>query len=125
MLEDTNEELARCTVDVFEHSQYFADQLVRHPELLREVRRGLRRRGRGAPALWPRGTRSNCAVSFAEQMVRIQSDSVYHRVPVFKTLKRTSDLAESVIAAAYEIALREALASAPPVELRATSRPTR
>ena len=37
-------ELARCTIDVFEHSQYFADQLVRQPELLEEVRRGLRER---------------------------------------------------------------------------------
>ena len=51
---------------------------------------------------------------FREQMVRIQSDSVYHRVPVFRTLKRTSDLAESVVAAAYEIALAEALERHPP-----------
>ena len=40
-------------------------------------------------------------------MVRIQSDSVYHRVPVFKTLKRTSELAESIISAAYDIAVAE------------------
>ena len=33
MLEN-NGELARCTIDLFEHSQYFADQLVSHPELL-------------------------------------------------------------------------------------------
>jgi glutamate-ammonia-ligase adenylyltransferase len=40
-------------------------------------------------------------------MVRIQSDSVYHRVPVFRTLKRTSELAESIINAAYEMAITE------------------
>ena len=51
---------------------------------------------------------------FREQMVRIQSDSVYHRVPVFRTLKRTSELAESVIAAAYEIAIAEACCARPP-----------
>ena len=28
-------------------------------------------------------------------MVRIQSDSMYHGAPVFKTLKRTSELAQS------------------------------
>ena len=52
---------------------------------------------------------------FRQQMVRIQSDSVYHRVPVFSTLKRTSELAESIVSAAYEIALAEACASAPPL----------
>jgi glutamate-ammonia-ligase adenylyltransferase len=46
---------------------------------------------------------------FREQMVRIQSDSVYHRVPVFRTLKRTSDLAEALIEAAYEVGVTEAL----------------
>jgi glutamate-ammonia-ligase adenylyltransferase len=40
-------------------------------------------------------------------MVRIQSDSIYHGVNVYRTLKRTSDLADAVIAAAYEIALAE------------------
>lgn len=108
-----NEELARCTLDVFEHSQYFADQLVRHTELLGEVaaacgaKQG--RLGFSAPRD-PDGLRRY----FREQMVRIQSDSVYHRVPVFRTLKRTSELAESIIAAAYEIALMDACASAPP-----------
>src|ERR1700733_798666 len=35
---ENNADLARCTVDLFEHSQYFADQLVSHPELIEEVR---------------------------------------------------------------------------------------
>ncbi|MES1258167.1 MAG: glutamine-synthetase adenylyltransferase [Acidobacteriota bacterium] len=110
---ENSEELIRCTVDVFEHSQYFADQLVRHPELLLQVEEacGTRQGRTGFEA--PRDP-VRLRLFFREQMVRIQSDSLYHRVPVFKTLKRTSDLAESIIAAAYEIALREALASAPP-----------
>ena len=107
-------ELARCTLDVFEHSQYFADQLVSHTELLSEVsaacgeKQG--RLGFAAPRD-PDGLRRY----FRTQMVRIQSDSVYHRVPVFKTLKRTSELAESIVRAAYEIAVAEACASAPPL----------
>jgi len=110
MLEESlrdNEELVSCTVDVFEHSQYFADQMVRHPGLLKEVREacGTRQGRKGFEA--PRDP-IRLRLFFREQMVRIQSDSVYHRVPVFKTLKRTSDLAESIIAAAYEIALNEA-----------------
>jgi glutamate-ammonia-ligase adenylyltransferase len=55
-------------------------------------------------------------------MIRIQSDSVYHRAPVFKTLKRTSELAESIISAAYKIAVAETCDTAPP--LSATYAPT-
>ncbi len=78
---------------------------------------GLQRRARGEPGFVAPRERTVLRRFFPEQMVRIQSDSVYHRVPVFRTLKRTSDLAESVIAAAYEIAVAEALRS------RAASRP--
>jgi glutamate-ammonia-ligase adenylyltransferase len=104
---ETNRELARCTIDLFEHSAYFAGQLVRHPELLAEVeyacnaRQG--REGFSAP-LDPAGLRRY----FREQMVRIQADSVYHAAPVFKTLRRTSDLAQIVIEAAYRNALGNA-----------------
>jgi glutamate-ammonia-ligase adenylyltransferase len=106
---ESNSELARCTVDLFEHSQYFADQLVSHPGLIEEVRAACgERQGRTgfhAPRD-PDGLRR----FFRQQMVRIQSDSVYHRVSVFRTLKRTSELAESIIRAAYEIAIGEASA---------------
>jgi glutamate-ammonia-ligase adenylyltransferase len=112
---NNNDELAKCTVDLFEHSQYFADQLVRHPELLCEVEEacGTKQGRKGFVA--PREA-SELRRFFREQMVRIQSDSVYHCVPVFRTLKRTSDLAEAIIAAAYEIALAEARALAPPAD---------
>jgi len=110
---NNNDELARCTVDVFEHSQYFADQLVRHPELLREVEQACGSRQGRTGFIAPRDP-AELRRFFGEQMVRIQSDSVYHGVPVFKTLKRTSDLAEAIIAAAYEIALTEACQAAPP-----------
>ncbi len=112
MLED-NEELARGVIDVFEHSQYFADQLVRHPELLSEVEQACSARQGRTGFEAPREP-VELRRFFREQMVRIQSDSVYHRVPVFRTLKRTSDLAGSVISAAYDIALADACASAPP-----------
>ena len=110
---DDNEDLARCTIDVFEHSQYFADQLVRNPGLLREVEQACSDK-QGRIGFVAPGDPADLRRFFSEQMVRIQSDSVYHHVPVFKTLKRTSDLAESVILAAYKIALAEALESAPP-----------
>jgi glutamate-ammonia-ligase adenylyltransferase len=100
-------ELARCTIDLFEHSRYFSDQLVSHPELIDEVRLACgERQGRTgfhAPRD-PDGLRRY----FRQQMIRIQSDSVYHRVSVFRTLERTSELAESIINAAYDIAAGEA-----------------
>jgi len=34
---DHDAELRSCTLDVFNHSRYFADQLVRYPELLHEI----------------------------------------------------------------------------------------
>ena len=103
---ENDAELAKCTVDLFGHSQYFADQLVSHPDLIEEVRAACgRRQGRTgfhAPRD-PDGLRR----FFRRQMVRIQSDSVYHRVSVFRTLERTSELAESIINAAYEIAIAD------------------
>jgi [glutamine synthetase] adenylyltransferase / [glutamine synthetase]-adenylyl-L-tyrosine phosphorylase len=106
---ESNTELARCTIDLFEHSQYFADLLVSHPELIEEV----------AAAVGEKQGRTGFAAPhdadglrryFRQQMVRIQSDSVYHRVSVFKTLKRTSELAESIIRAAYQAAILDAMA---------------
>ena len=55
---------------------------------------------------------------FRQQMMRIQADSVYHACPVFRTLQRTSDLADSIVAAAYDVALEDALATAPPADPR-------
>ena len=110
---DSDEDLARCTIEVFEHSQYFADQLVRHTDLLDEVRAACGKKQGRTGFHAPRDA-DGLRRFFREQMVRIQSDSVYHRTPVFKTLKRTSELAQSVIAAAYEIAVAEACMEAPP-----------
>ena len=110
---NNNDDLSKCVVDVFEHSQYFADQLVRHPELLREVEEACGSRQGRTGFVAPRDP-ADLRRFFSEQMVRIQSDSLYHCVPVYKTLKRTSDLADAVVAAAYEIALAEACETAPP-----------
>jgi glutamate-ammonia-ligase adenylyltransferase len=110
---DSNEELSRCTIDVLEHSQYFADQLVRRPELLTEVEQACSIRQGRTGFVAPRDP-VDLRRFFREQMVRIQSDSVYHRVPVFRTLKRTSDLAEALIEAAYEVAVTEALETTTP-----------
>ncbi len=111
---ETNTEVARCVIDLFEHSQYFADQLVRHPALLAEVEWACSERQGRTGFTAPRN--AELRPYFRQQMVRIQADSVYHAVPVFRTLQRTSDLADSIVAAAYDIALEEALAATPPAD---------
>jgi glutamate-ammonia-ligase adenylyltransferase len=99
-----NAEVRACILDLFEHSNFFGDQFIRHPALIEqvEIACGARQGREGfAPPDDPSGLRR----FFREQMVRIQSDSVCHRAPIFKTLKRTSALADAVIASAYRIAV--------------------
>jgi glutamate-ammonia-ligase adenylyltransferase len=113
---ENNTEVARCTMDLFEHSRYFADQLVSHPDLLIQVGAACSA-NQGRTGFFAPQDPEELRQFFREQMVRIQSDSVYHRSPVFKTLSRTSALAESLISGAYEIAISETCVLAPPASI--------
>ena len=89
-------------LDIFEHSAHFADQLLRYPELLEEI---------GEPFQLEGGPLQDGAALrrfYRRQMLRIQCESMLGRAPIFETLGKTSVLADSVIAAAYRIALNEA-----------------
>ncbi len=114
---DSRPDVARCVIDLFEHSQYFADQLVRHPSLLWEVAQACGEKQGRTGFTAPRDA-GELRRYFRQQMVRIQADSVYHGVSVFRTLQRTSDLADSIIAAAYDVALEETLRATPPANPR-------
>ena len=99
---ESNPQLTASVIDLFEHSAYFADQLLRYPELLDEIGEPFQLEGgelRDAVAL---------RRFYRRQMLRIQSESVLEHAPVFATLGKTSVLADSVIAAAYRIAVHEA-----------------
>ena len=99
---EENPGFAAAAIDLFEHSGYFADQLLRYPELLDEVGEPFQLEGgelRDAVAL---------RRFYRRQMLRIQSESMLEHAPVFSTLGKTSVLADSVIAAAYRIAVNEA-----------------
>jgi glutamate-ammonia-ligase adenylyltransferase len=96
------EESRAEVLDIFDHSVYFGDQLLRNPELLLEIGRPFEEEAEeidDAPSL---------RRFYRRQMVRIQSESILRAAPIFDTLGKTSLLADSVIAAAYRIALREA-----------------
>jgi glutamate-ammonia-ligase adenylyltransferase len=89
-------------LDLFEHSAHFADQLLRYPELLAEI---------GEPFQLEGGGLADGAALrrfYRRQMLRIQCESMLRREPIFTTLGKTSVLADSVIAAAYRIALTDA-----------------
>src|SRR5205814_168758 len=107
---DSDPQLAESAVDVFEHSRYFADQLIRAPELVYDL----------APVTTI-VEETESAVDAGEMrrryrrsMLRIQTESILRRVPIFTTLERTSDLADAVVAGAYRLALAHAIATSPP-----------
>jgi len=96
-------EASRDTVlDIFEHSAYFGDQLLRYPELLEEICEPFEAESQGI------GDGASLRRFYRRQMVRIQGESMLKAAPIFDTLGKTSLLADSVIAAAYRIALGEA-----------------
>ncbi|MGD1091293.1 MAG: glutamine-synthetase adenylyltransferase [Bryobacteraceae bacterium] len=94
-------------LDLFEHSPYFAEELIRTPELLEEI-------GRRPGEEPPPSEVNELRRWFRRQMVRIQAESICLAHPIFETLVRTSELADSVIATAYEIARGEVLSAHPP-----------
>jgi glutamate-ammonia-ligase adenylyltransferase len=110
---EADTELTRATFDFFEHSPYFSDQLIRHPELLAEIEKACGDR-QGRDGFEAPEDPTELRRFYRRQMVRIQSDSVYHAVDVYRTLKRTSALADSVIGAAYRTAIAETFVSNPP-----------
>jgi [glutamine synthetase] adenylyltransferase / [glutamine synthetase]-adenylyl-L-tyrosine phosphorylase len=106
---NSNALVARSTLDIFENSPYFAEELVRQPELIEEL---------GRPPVRPMDgfdDISDLRRFFRREMFRIQAASMCQRVPVFETLQHTSDLADAAIAACYRMAVEHVAASHPPV----------
>lgn len=101
---------ARYVLDIFEHSPYFADELLRTPELIEQLVRMSEPAG-AADIRDPMDLRK----LFRREMFRIQASSLCLRVPVFETLARTSDLADGAIREAYRMSLEQVLAAHVPV----------
>ena len=100
--------VARSTLDIFENTPYFAEELVRQPELIEELGRPAVRAASGCDDI------SDLRRFFRREMFRIQAASMCQRVPVFETLQNTSDLADDAISACYRIAVEHVTASHPP-----------
>ena len=99
---DSEPELAAGVLDIFEHSTYFADELLRHPELLDDIARTV------LPMEEPPLDGGALRRFYRRRMLSIQSESLLAAPPIFATLQKTSALADSVIGAAYRIAVAEA-----------------
>jgi len=108
---DADPKLALLTLDLFEHSPYFAEELIRAPELIEEVGRAAQPDRAAPPASMMELRRW-----YRREMIRIQAASIGLAEPIFDTLTRVSELADGVIARAYEIAIAETLAARPPAE---------
>lgn len=106
---DTDPDATAATLDLFEHSPYFAEELIRTPNLVDEI---------GKPPGVESAPRDIVELRrwFRREMLRIQSKSICHSHPIFDTLAETSELADTVIARAYEIAMEEAQMSQPPLD---------
>lgn len=113
---DACPQLTTHVLDLFEHSPYFAEELIRTPELMDEL--APRDRKLDPPPPFPEASASSVAAMdlrrwYRRMMTRIQAASICQSEPVFETLARTSELADIVISRAYDLALSEVLASRP------------
>jgi glutamate-ammonia-ligase adenylyltransferase len=98
LLNDGNS-TARYVFDIFEHSPYFSEELIRTPELIEELT------AIGQTQVETCSTSDELRRYFRREMFRIQAGSLCLRTPVFETLAKTSELADSAITAAYRMAL--------------------
>ena len=104
---DQDPSLTSDALDLFELSPYFAEELIRTPELVDEI-------GKTPGQEASPDDMTELRRWYRRQMLRIQSKSITRSHPIFETLAETSDLADTVIARAYEIAIRDIRASHPP-----------
>ena len=106
---DGDARLAAGILDMFEHSPYFADELLRQPELLDEIGAAA-----AAGSAEPLEEAATLRRFYRRQMLRIQSESILGRRPFSPRCAQTSALADRVIESAYQIAVIDSL---PPANL--------
>ncbi|MCW5980114.1 MAG: glutamine-synthetase adenylyltransferase [Bryobacteraceae bacterium] len=114
---DQDSQLAAHVLDLFEHSSHFAEQLVRKPELIEEMKRMRESPGRDPNYAELAGLAddpSSLRRFFQREMLRLQSESICLQNPIFDTLKRTSQLADAVVAASYDLAIEHTARASPP-----------
>lgn len=104
-------ELAATALDLFEHSPYFAEELIRRPESVDELARVSIPLVQDEP---PPPDATELRRWFRRAILRIEAESVCRSHPIFDTLEKTSRLVDTAIARAYEIAIADVRLSNPP-----------
>jgi glutamate-ammonia-ligase adenylyltransferase len=109
---NSDSRVALFTLDMFKHSAYFSEELVRVPELIEEFcQLPMPKEPFPAPHF---DDISDLRRYFRREMFRIQAASMCQRVPVFETLHQTSQLADTAIAACYKMAVEHIAGLHPP-----------
>src|SRR6185369_11610081 len=108
---NSDPELAATALDLFEHSPYFAEDLIRRPESVDELARVSIPLIQDEP---PPHDATDLRRWFRRAILRIEAESICRSHPIFETLDSTSKLADSVIARVYEIAIADVRASNAP-----------
>ena len=108
-------------LDIFVHSPYFAEQLMRQPEYFEEIRT-LRTRGVSTTNYAEVLPLLEDAVEirrfYLRQMFRLQAESICLQRSAFGTLERCSGLADAAISACYRLAVSQTINSHPPQQGR-------
>lgn len=105
--------LARHALEIFEYSPHFAENLIRTPELLAQLR-SLTAKYSPTDVVVSAPDASDLRRLFRQEMFRIQAASLCLRVPVFQSLEQTSDLGDAAISAAYRMAIEQVQTAHPP-----------
>jgi glutamate-ammonia-ligase adenylyltransferase len=102
---ETNPQLAGRVLDLFEHSPHFSEELIRDPALLVQLQDTGAYQIDYQKQVSDLDDPEDLRRFFRQEIVRTMCHSICERAPIFETLGRTSDLADSVIGAAYRMAL--------------------
>ena len=110
---DADSDLTSAAIDLFAHSPFFAEELIRRPDAVLEINSQPEALIHGDP---PPPVPADLRRWYRRGILRIEAESICRSHKVFDTLAKTSELADAVIHRAYRIAVEEVRASQPPLD---------
>lgn len=108
---DSDPELTSTVIDLFAHSPFFGEELIRRPESVTDLTTSPESLIHGEP---PPPVPADLRRWYRRGILMIEAESICRSHPVFDTLAKTSQLVDAVIARAYRIAVDEVRAAQPP-----------
>ena len=108
---DLNPELTSTAIDLFAHSPFFGEELIRRPDSVLELTETPESLIHGEA---PSPVAAELRRWYRRGILRIEAESICRSHPIFDTLAKTSELADAVVEQAYRIAVEEVRTSQPP-----------